>query len=257
MGLEWMCAWVGQSQDDGEAPDESLDPQEGGENAYLELVDLEATYIGLADQECEVDDSKEELEALGGLPPDAEPAKKTKLVNIYPFCNPRAYYVRLFERLTNLGCCMSHLILLTRSAHPNHLIAARDTGLEVIALVAASDHSFGHGQDLLEKLLTMRAMPRAKSLVAPTTAGKRVRAQGMNFIAAAVDAGAVQVPMCDETPTKLAASGWRGGFDLNPTDMESRLIKQTQKELDDNGLYLKRQADGRLGRALLLNIFRK
>jgi hypothetical protein len=255
VGLEWMCAWVGQSQD-GEAPDES---QEVHENAFLEVADLEAQYTGLADQESEVDDSKEELEVQGILPPEvedaAEPAKKKKLVNIYPFCNPRAYYVRLFERLTNIGCGMSHLILLTRSAHPSHLIAARDVGLEVIALVGASDHSFAHGQDLLEKLLTMRAMPRAKKLVAPSTAGKRVRGQGMNFIAAGVAQCAEQVPMCDAAPDP--SSGWRGGFDLNPTDMESRLIKQTQKELDDNGLYLKTQADGRLGRALLLNIFRK
>ena len=59
-----MCAWVGQSQD-GEAPDES---QEVHENAFLEVADLEAQYTGLADQESEVDDSKEELEVQGILP---------------------------------------------------------------------------------------------------------------------------------------------------------------------------------------------
>ena len=69
-----MCDWVGHSEgqleDGGEA-----ESQEVGENSFLDINDQDAAYVGLGDQESEVDDSKEELEVLGGLPTaDAEDA---------------------------------------------------------------------------------------------------------------------------------------------------------------------------------------
>ena len=125
------------------------------ENSFLDLADLEAEYAGVGDQEEEVDDSKEELEVLGGLSPEEEkepadsqgsskkPRSMSGLVNIYPFANPKAYYTKVFDRMTNLGRRMSHLVLMTRTAHPNHMLAARDVGLEVIAHIKASPPQLG------------------------------------------------------------------------------------------------------------------
>ena len=74
---------------------------------------------------------------------------------------------------------------------------------------------------------------------------KRVRGTALTFIATGVTEDTLQAPMSEAGSDSITSSGWRGGFDLSPTDLESRVIKQTQKELDDYGLYVMRDTSGR------------
>ena len=58
----------------------------------------------------------------------------TKLLqNIFPFAFPVALHTRTLAALKADG--MSHIFILTRSAHPGLAVAARESGLEVVLLL--------------------------------------------------------------------------------------------------------------------------
>ena len=82
---------------------------------------------------------------------------------MWTFANPVMFYTRLLEKLLNASGRTSHLILATRTAHPNLVIAARNANMTVIALVSSSPHSMQHGEELLHQKLMMKSMAAAKS----------------------------------------------------------------------------------------------
>jgi hypothetical protein len=120
---------------------------------------------------------------------------------------------------------MTHLIVLTRTAHPSVLAAGRHCELEVIALQhGVKEHSFKHGEELLSKMLTMKAMDKARSLV-KSVGEKRVRSSDLSFITVSAGEGQV-VCMKDIEPGK----SWTCGFNKNPTDLETRMVTLLHQE---------------------------
>ena len=115
-----------------------------------------------------------------------------------------------------------------------HTIAGRHRQLEIIALVAgASDHSAKHGEQVLQKLLAMQAMPKAKAS-SVKAAVKRVSCSALPFIRVDLE-GEQIVAMKSVTvsPLPTAAcplgSAWRVGFNINPTDLETKMISLLDK----------------------------
>ena len=104
--------------------------------------------------------------------------------------------------------------------------------MEVISSVSgAAEHSFTHGEDMLVKLLTMASMPKVRSTVA-AWAVQRVLGSLPLILVAACPHETV-VPMQQVTPQR---SIWHHGFNINPTDLEAKLLALLQKGLADNGL---------------------
>ena len=101
-------------------------------------------------------------------------------MNIFPFARPVAMYRRILNDVMKASS-LTHLVVLTRSAHPGLFIAGLDCHLEVVAFVGAKPHSIGHGQDILQKLATMRMMKKAQTLVT-TKHVRRVSAASVPFI---------------------------------------------------------------------------
>ncbi len=184
---------------------------------------------------------------LGGLSPeaaaaDSDKASKKRCVNVYTFANSVAFYTRVFDRVLNTTGRLSHVILATRTAHPNLLVAARNAKMDVIACVTASDHSFKHGEELLEKLLVMQQMPAARQAVKPALV-KRVAVSSLQFISVEVE-GEQGPAMKSVRPTPESA--WRGGFNLNPSDLETKMLKQMHWELENAELFVQKGMGGRL-----------
>ncbi len=138
---------------------------------------------------------------------------------------------------------MTHLLVLSRSAHPGLLIAGRSQHLEVVALIeGANPHMLGHGEELLHKLETMNHMKAARRLVEDTGAKKRVEIRQLAFISAAAPEASSLICLRDIAPT--TESGWRGGFNKSPLDLEQKMISLLQRELIECDLYLEQGSDG-------------
>jgi hypothetical protein len=90
--------------------------------------------------------------AGGGQTPDLE---NGGLVATKIFClaHPIAFYCKLFNDVLGARGAR-HCVLLTRTAHPAAIVAARRFGLSVTAYITgASPHSLYHGRELLNCLL--------------------------------------------------------------------------------------------------------
>ena len=87
---------------------------------------------------------------------------KKRLVNMVPFARPGSLCERILYELFR-SQSLTRAITVTRSAHPGVLLVARLRKLEVFAFVSgAKDHSFGHGDELLQNLATMRMLKDAE-----------------------------------------------------------------------------------------------
>ena len=80
----------------------------------------------------------------------------------------------------------------------------------------------------MTKLLCMTAMPKAKTET--TVSIKQVTLGKLSFIS--VDASQVEQPIAMKTITPPSSSAWRGGFNRNPNDLENKMIKLLQKDLN-------------------------
>ena len=71
---------------------------------------------------------------------------------------------------------MTHLLLVTRTAHPGFLVAAREAKLSVIALVdGAGAHNRKHGEALLRSVFATRNIKAAREAAGVATGAKRLR----------------------------------------------------------------------------------
>ena len=139
---------------------------------------------------------------------------------------------------------MRHFIALSRTAHPSAIIAARARKLEVIALVQAKKHSFGHGEELLHKLTTLRMMKTAQAAVG-NRGVKRVQQAHLSFITIAAPPKKEQIVRMKEVEVS-DASAWRGGFNKNPMDIEEKMVSLLQAQLAEYHLYLAAASDGHM-----------
>ena len=209
---------------------QALKASEDDESTLDENMDLDADDLEnpIMEDFQEEDDHQEERDATESTRQDAAacPPEKKRLVNVFTFAQPVALYETVLGTLLGLGRA-THLTVMTRSAHPSPLIAGRANLLEVIALFSGtSDHSFKHGEEILEKKMIMKSMAKAKSEV--SVGIKRVASHELAFIM--VDGSEVTQPVAMKSVVPAATSGWRAGFNLNPSDLETKILDLLQKD---------------------------
>ena len=143
---------------------------------------------------------------------------------MWTFANPAMFYARLLEKLLNASGRTSHLILATRTAHPNLILAARLANVTVIALVTSSPHSMQHGEELLHQKLMMKSMAAAKKQVRPR-ADKRLSMSQASFVTCT---NLIQ----DSAGLKsfVPKANWRAGLNQDIPDLAEKMSKLLHQE---------------------------
>ena len=156
--------------------------------------------------------------------------------NLFPFASPVEQHSRVLHQLVG-ATGFTHLIVLSRTAHPGLLVAARECKLEILALIEGSnDHCVAHGRELLRNMLCGKHYKAAKEQVGSTGGVKRVRASSIPFILA--KAPASQPIHIRDVEPDVATSTWRCGFNKRPLNMEEKMVALIQKELLEHALML-------------------
>jgi hypothetical protein len=79
--------------------------------------------------------------------------KREYLVDLFPFGRPIAHYATILTQVCHAESA-AHLAVVSRAGHPACLIAGRDCGLEVFALLhGVKPHGLAHGKELLENIM--------------------------------------------------------------------------------------------------------
>ncbi len=231
-------------------PSKPAEKQPKSEKEEIEAEDLEG---GSDFEECfeggeNSGDEKdaEELDATEQKDDESKPKEPGQeyTVNLFCYGAPIAVHGCVFRDLLK-GSQRTHLLLLSRTAHPGLIVAAREANLKVIGWRAGvSAHSASHGEALLKKLLTQRKLKDAKRLLAETAAPKRLRAADFQFIVAAAPPPQEQVLHVLEVET-AAASAWRAGLNMNPENLSEKIVRQLQVELDSSRAMLHQASGGK------------
>lgn len=177
------------------------------------------------------------------------PASKGYIKELWPYARPVQQGVKIMQQLLHSETA-TRLILLTRTAHPGLLVAARQVKLRAIAYVEAPDHQYKHGQHLLEQMLVRTKYPEAKAAIAAANGEHKKRARGDDLQFRSVQAP----PMTDQIiefqdVAAEAASSWRGGLDLLVQDINEKCAALLKTELEENHLALVSTALGKSLRA--------
>ena len=161
---------------------------------------------------------------------------KAVVVSLWPYAIP----ISLQKCILSTICRASertHLLLLTRTAHPGSIIAGRECGLKVIALQqGVSSHSAAHGAALLQAVMTSRKMTAARAVVGNTSGQKRVHSSDLQFIALRVEDEDQTIRVRDIEPHP--DSKWRAGMNKMPTLIEEKVVEQVQREIESFGMTI-------------------
>ena len=71
---------------------------------------------------------------LAELEQKGKTTKEDRTTKLFPFASPVSYYVRLLTKVLAADS-LTHLVILTRTAHPSILMAALELKLEVVCYV--------------------------------------------------------------------------------------------------------------------------
>lgn len=202
-------------------------------------LDFEETFEAGEDSDEEDKDAEQVENAMkdaAGPPP--EPSDPY-VVNLFCYASPVACHNRINSDVLKANQ-RTHLLLLTRTAHPGVIIAARQAHLKVIGLrLGVSPHAVAHGQLLMKKMFAHNKLKEARALLAQSAALKRLRVSELQFIPVAAPPAtdqALRVTSVENQP----ASVWRAGLNGMPSGLEDKIVKQLQVELETSGLLLKR-----------------
>jgi len=152
----------------------------------------------------------------GGTHGEAEPVdelldakdvlKKTKAdpKDIFCFAKPLDYYRKTLTTILGLtSLSAGKLVVITRTAHPGLLVAARLLGLEVLACVEeCPPHSKGHGDELMLKFWKQLKWKEAVA----ATATKEIRNVGssdLTFLTVLAPEQAAQIVQARSPPPKM------------------------------------------------------
>ncbi len=204
--IDPKCQFRTDMEDEGEESSSKLP-----ENLEIPEDDLEIGDFDPRDsmEEEQHDGHDEHLQALDQRKGTAEPDAKC-IRNVFPFAFPVAYHGRTLDQVLGASS-LTHLVVVTRTAHPGLLVAARQRGLEVICLLeGASPHSQGHGSMVLEGMLIKWKFPLAQKELGAVNS-KRVAAKELTFIVVNAPATEQQVIHIHEV-TPDPRSAWRAGL---------------------------------------------
>ena len=117
----------------------------------------------------------------------------------------------------------SHLVHITRTDHPGALVAGCKLGMRVLSFrIGGTDHTRRHGEDLCKQILVAQHVPQAKRDIPQNQQMEHIVLQYIE-----VTSLAEQEPRFPEVAPS-AKSDWRGGLNLKPTEMESKLKTVSQ-----------------------------
>ena len=153
------------------------------------------------------------------------------------------YYKTIIHGLCG-GERLSHVVVLSTTAHPACALAAHDLLLPAhICLDRVSEHSRAHGQMVLRNFL--RREFKGVALARAGGGATRARADDLNFLH--VPAPPVQEQtLCFQEVQVEPTSAWRGGFDEFPASdaLDAGVKTLLKNELVTCGLALRRPGDG-------------
>ena len=151
--------------------------------------------------------------------------------NLFPYAAPLAVHERILTDIGKIGN-RTHLLVISRTAHPGLVLSGRKAGVKVIALLCGvSPHCSAHGAALLKTLLTASKMSVAREAL-PASSGVKRRVKASDLQYQVVTAPADQpIRLWDITPEK---GTWRIGINNNPTSLDAKAAKQMTMELDDH-----------------------
>ena len=198
---------------------------------------------------CEVNEDSDDDGAarsnldLGGVTLDESRYVK----NLWPFARPIAQSVRIFKELLHSEKA-TRVVLLSRSAHPGVMVAARELKLRVIGYFEVADHQYHHGQELLERMMIRSKWGEAKTILEKEGGKKRARGDELSFRMVAGP------PMSDQLIEfkdidAVEKSGWRGGVDRLVQLLPEKAASLLTEELETYHLSLVAAAEGKVLRA--------
>ena len=168
---------------------------------------------------------------------------EVKVLSIFPFARPVAWYKKLILDLLKGASC-THLLVLSRSAHPSALFAGRELRLEVIALqLGISTHSRGHADKLLKEMLERKAIHEVRLSGENPTKRRHLASDGIQYIV--VEAPREQSIRLGDVEPK-PDSAWRAGLNRCPEQLAEKSAASISKELAAQDLGVWRTPAGEM-----------
>ena len=240
------CKFRAKKLDEDAEPDEfeEIPPEDRDKMTFEETFDqVEKKDDGDEDDK----DLRDQLQqdTLPGAGKSAKGAKPYG-VNLYVHAAPLAHHSQILTGPLKADQ-RTHLLILTRTAHPGLIVAGRLAKLKVIVHVAGvSDHQLAHGDALMKSMLAGTKLRVAKSLVGPSPQ-KRLRESDLQFLHLEAPPAPDQTVRVDDVEAK-EASAWRGALNkavLQHGALQEKMLNLLNRELSDLGLALM-SIDGRM-----------
>ena len=192
-----------------------------------EIAEDDREEDSLQEQFEEANEAESEATSVS-VPLPASWAPNAAMVDLFTFSRPISYYTSLFKDLLQLPSA-SLMIVLSRTAHPGAMIAARLQGLDVIGgLFGVKAHSAKHGKQLMEEILQNTVKQKASELVGPTV--KRLSREHLTFIVTKANPDEQSVGVKDVTPSD--SSEWRRGCNSFVPDLAAKTPMLISSEMD-------------------------
>ncbi len=154
------------------------------------------------------------------------------LVDLFPFARPVSHYTCVLREVCHAESA-GHLVVVSRTGHPSSLIAGRECGLEVFALLSGvKAHGLAHGKALLDTIMEKRCMKAAAAEVGQST--KRGRGGDLQFIKVA----APEEQLIQLRDVQVDSRNWREGFNRLVQDLPVKTVKLLQQEMDEHQLLV-------------------
>jgi hypothetical protein len=123
------------------------------------------------------------------------------------------------------GDVATHLLVLTRTAHPSLPFAGAALGLTTIVYVEGqSEHSHKHADSILKGMCVHKTLPDVRKSVEGHGGKHLVHLHGIQFIEAEVPPPSKQIiQLRDVEPAET--SFWRAGINTIPRDLEKKIAE--------------------------------
>lgn len=221
-----------------------------GENAG-DQTDSDQEKEGNQGDLCEVaEDSEDDVGGAGNQTSKDQSMQGKYLKELWPFARPVAQGARILQQMLHSETA-TRLVLLTRSAHPGLLVAARTVKLRSLGYYEVPPHNFAHGRALLEKMMIQLKVDEARRAVEADGQRKRTRDSDLQFRSVLSPPASEQLVEFKDIAPKHEADGsaWRAGLDRLVNDFNQKAANLLSKELEEAGLNLVVSERGKMLRA--------
>jgi len=204
-------------------------------------IDADDTEHMAIDDLMEEGDDEDELAEQ--QPQLVEPTKRDCIVDLWPFACAKEYYKHLIGGFSE-NETLSHLIILSTSAHPGPLFAAHDMRvMGHVYLDRVKTHCKKHGVQTLRDYLFRSYISEERAKIDANN--KRVRTEELNFVS--VRAPLEQTVFFSEVAPDVSRSAWRAKYDAFPESdaLEAGVLELMSTELMESGLTVSKHNDTR------------